>query len=107
MVVTPVSQAVDHPGIGMEIEDDRLIEREQTIKIAIGQPVRMLRVRLQPEEVHYVYEPNLQVRELASQQRGCGETLKGRSIAGCCNHDVGFGPLIVARPVPKPNPLRA
>src|ERR1700686_3499303 len=48
---------MNHPRIGVEIKDDRLIEREQAVKIAIGQTVWMLRVWLQPEEVHHVYEP--------------------------------------------------
>ena len=54
VVVAAVSQTMDHPGIGMEIEDDRLIEREQAVKVAIGQTVWMLCIRLQPEEIHHV-----------------------------------------------------
>jgi hypothetical protein len=36
MIPATVGQPMDHPGIGVEVENDRLIEREQAVKIAIG-----------------------------------------------------------------------
>ena len=45
VVTAAVSQPIDHPGIGVEIKNDRLIEREQAVKIAIGQAMWMIRSR--------------------------------------------------------------
>ena len=41
VIVPAINQAVDHPGIVVEVENHRLIESKQAIKIAIGLSVRM------------------------------------------------------------------
>ena len=42
---------MDQPGIAVEIEDDRLVCREETIELTIREPVGMLTFGLQAEEV--------------------------------------------------------
>ena len=66
----------------MEIEDDRLVCREQGIEIAIRQSVRMFRARLQFEQVDDVDETNLQVGEIFPQQRCRGQRLLRWDVAG-------------------------
>src|SRR5208283_2535998 len=54
LVLATVCQAVNQPGIAMEVEDDWLVNREQRIEVPVRQPVRMFRVRFQLEQIHYV-----------------------------------------------------
>ena len=46
LVFSGISQAVNQPGISMEIENDRLVSGEQGIEVLIGQTVWMFRARL-------------------------------------------------------------
>ena len=73
LVLAAVGQAVNQPGITVEVENDRLVGGEQRIEIRIGQPVRMFRARLQLEKVDHVNETDLQVREFLAQQHRCGQ----------------------------------
>ncbi len=41
MIRAPVGELVNQRGIGMEVEDDRLVGGEERIEVAIGKPVRM------------------------------------------------------------------
>ena len=47
LVGAGISQAVNQPGIAVEVEDDRLVDSEQRIEVSIGQTVRMFFARLQ------------------------------------------------------------
>ena len=106
--MAPVSQTMDHPGIGVEIKDNWLIEREQTVKVAIGQTVRMLCIRLQPEEIHDVKKPDLQVRELVSQEAQLRrEPSRVGTSPAVAITDIWFDALVIACPVPEPDSLRA
>src|SRR5208283_1283049 len=66
----------------------------------------MLRTRLKLKEIHHVHESDLQVRKIVSQQGSSGQSFQRRDIAGCGNHHVWFYSLVVARPVPNPDPFR-
>src|SRR5271166_5293436 len=55
---TAVGEAVYQPRIGVEIEDHRLMLGKQGCELAVRQPVRMLRVRHQLEQIHYIDEPD-------------------------------------------------
>src|SRR5271165_7139853 len=56
-----VSEPVDQPRVGVEIENHRLVGGEEGLELAIGQPVRMLGVRDQFEQIHHIHEPDLYV----------------------------------------------
>ncbi len=56
----------------MEVEHDGLVRREQAVEVPIRQPVRMLRLGLQAEEIHHIHEPDLQVGERRPQERRRG-----------------------------------
>ena len=45
-----VGRAVDQPGIGVKVEDDRLVRSKQSLELAIGQPMPVLRIRHQLEQ---------------------------------------------------------
>ena len=67
----------------------RLVRGEQGVEVAVGQPVRVLGVRLQAHQVDDVDDPDLQVRQVGAEQVGGGERLQGRDVAGAGEHDVG------------------
>src|SRR5450631_4219253 len=49
-----ISQPVDQPWVGMEGKDDRLVLREEVVKISVAQTMRMLAFWLQPHEVNNI-----------------------------------------------------
>ncbi len=54
-----ISQSVDHPGISVEGENDRLILREQGIERPVGETVRMLARRWQLQQVDHFQQSHL------------------------------------------------
>ena len=61
VIRAPISQPMNELRISVEIEDDRLVDREKGIEIAVGQSMRMLAGRLQFEEIDHVDEANLKI----------------------------------------------
>jgi len=47
-----IGQPVNQPRRGVEVEDDRLVSREQRVEFVAHKPARMLGARHQPEEIH-------------------------------------------------------
>jgi hypothetical protein len=47
VIFAPVSQAVNEPGITVEVENDRLILGEETVEIPLRKTMRVLRVRFE------------------------------------------------------------
>ena len=71
MVGAPVGEAVDQPGIAVEVEDDGPVQREQAVEVRVRQTVWVLAGRGQGVEVDDVDEADLERREvLAQQHRG-------------------------------------
>ena len=62
VVVSAIGEFVNEPGIAVEIEDHRLIFREERIEIAIAQTMRVLRVRLKAVQIYDVNETDLEFR---------------------------------------------
>src|SRR5262249_60480830 len=89
----------------MEVENDRLIYREQRVKVRIRQSVRMFCTGLHLEKIDNVNETNLDVREFLSQQHGCGERLLRGYVPCTCHHDVRFDTLVINRPIPNDDTL--
>ena len=81
-LVAPVGQPVNQPRVAVEIEDDRLVCREQRIEIPVRQAVGMLRAGLQLEQVDHIDETDLQVREVGAQQCGGGQRFLSGNISG-------------------------
>src|SRR5271166_3725063 len=75
LVLAGVGQPMNQIRIGVEVENNRLVDREQRIVIQIRQPVGMFGAWLQLEQVDDVDEPDFQVRKLLSQKNGCGQCL--------------------------------
>src|SRR5215813_1202579 len=67
MVRATVGQAMDEPGISVEIENDRLIHGEERIKIAIGQAVGMFAAGLQLEKINHIHVADLEIRKSFAQ----------------------------------------
>jgi hypothetical protein len=56
-----ICQAVNQPGVAMEIENDRFVDGEQGVEIPISQPVRMFCARLQFEQVNDIDVTDLEI----------------------------------------------
>src|SRR5436190_539816 len=56
----PIGQTMDEPWVGMKVEDDRLIRREQRVELPVGEAVRMFGARQQPEEIDDVDKTHFQ-----------------------------------------------
>src|SRR5580692_3026837 len=69
VILAAVAEFVDERGIGVEVENDRLIDREERIKVAVGESVWMLCGRQQAKEVDDINETYLQVGEVAFEDR--------------------------------------
>ncbi len=59
MVGPPVGQPVDQPRVAVVGEDDRPVGREERVELAVGQAVRVLRLRLEPHQVDDVDDADL------------------------------------------------
>src|SRR5476649_1209212 len=86
-----IRELVNERRIRVEVEDDRLLARENGIEVATGQTVRMIGVGHQPEQVHHVDEADLEVGEMFLQDLDGGERFHGGDIAGTGHHHVRFG----------------
>jgi hypothetical protein len=76
-----VGEPVDQPGVGVEVEDDRPVRGEERLELAIGQPVRMFRIRHQPEQIHHIYEPDLDVGQVLAKQGACSLLIYSASLS--------------------------
>jgi hypothetical protein len=95
-----VGEAMDQPWIGVEIEDDRPVRGEEGLELEVCQPVRMLGVRDQLEQIHHVHEADLDVGEVLTEQGSGRQRLHRRAVAATRHDDFGFRTLVAARPGP-------
>src|SRR5471032_158784 len=102
-----IRELVNERRIRVEVEDDRLLARENGIEVATGQTVRMIGVGHQPEQVYHVDEADLEVGEMFLQDLDGGERFHGGDIAGTGHHHVRFGVLVRRCPVPDADTLGA
>src|SRR5215469_2116931 len=82
LIIPRISEAMNQPGISVEVENDRFVRSEQRIKVAVRETMRMVPRRLQLEKIHYIDEANLDVGELLPQQLSSGKCLLGGDVAG-------------------------
>ena len=69
--------------------------------------MRVHAVRLQFHQIDHVDEADFQIRQVVAQDGRGGERFQSRGIAAARDYDVGFLPLVVGRPIPDGNALRA
>ena len=55
---------MNEPGITVMSKDHRLVRREDGVELAVGKPMRVLRVGLETHEIDDVYEADLEFREV-------------------------------------------
>src|SRR5262245_28800766 len=103
MIGAPVGQAMDQRRIAVEIEDDRLINGEQTVEVPVREAVRVLAGGQELVQVHHVDEAYLQRREVLPQQCHRRQRLFGGNIPGAGQHHVRLRPLVVADRGPDAN----
>ena len=102
-----VGQLVDQRRIAVISEDDGLIPGEECVVFLVRQTVRVLGVGLEFHEVDHVHHADLELRQLAAQDRYGGERFKRRRVTAAGHHDVRLLPLVVRRPFPDADALRA
>src|SRR5438105_4938677 len=107
MVCAAIGEAVNQPWIRVEVEDDRLIGREERIEIPIRQSMRMFGVWHQTEQVDYIDEPDLEVGELLPQKSDGGESFLCWDVTATDDDCVGFRAFICTRPLPDAQTLCA
>ena len=69
-------------------------------KSLVGQPVRVLALRLEPHQVDDVDDADLQLRQVLAQEVDRGQRLQRRHVAAAGHHDVGLAAPVVAGPLP-------
>src|SRR5437868_8011407 len=73
VAVAAVGEAVDEPGVAVEVEDDRLVGGEEGVELGVRHAVRVFGGGLQAHQVDDVDDADLQVGQVLAQQRGGGE----------------------------------
>ena len=107
MISPRVGQPVYQPWVAMEVEYDRLVRGKQAVEIPVTQPVWVLFVRLQLEQVNHIYEADFQIREFISEKSGGRECFLRSDIACASHHYIRFNSLIVAGRAPDTDASRA
>ena len=102
VVGAPVGETVDQPRIAVVGEDHRPAGREQGVELVVGEPVRVLAVRLQAHQVDDIDDTQPKLGQPLAQDRGRGERLERRHVSGAGEHDVGLDAVVARSPVPDP-----
>ena len=96
----PIGQAVDEPRIAVKGEDDRLVDGEERVEVAIGEPVRMLARRLQRHQIDDVDDAYLELGRVLAQEVDRSQRLERRHVAAAGHHHIRLAAAVVARPWP-------
>ena len=67
----------------------------------------MLMVGLHLEQVNHIYNADLQLRKLISQNGNGSHGLQGRSIAAACHNNIRLLAAVIACPLPDTDTLGA
>ena len=105
LALEAVGELVDQRRVAVEVEDDRLVGGEQAVELAFRRPVRVIRDRMQLEQVDDVDEAQLEIGEPLAQDRRRRERLQRHHIAAARQHDVGLVAVVRARPLPDAHAL--
>lgn len=86
-----VRQAVHEPGVAVEVEDDGPVGREEGGPLAVREPVRVVLVRDELEQVDAVDAADPEVREVLQEQVDGGEGLVRADVAAARHDQVRLG----------------
>src|SRR6476661_6044103 len=100
VVSAAVREAVDQPRVAVVGEDDGAVRGEERVELRVGEPVRMLALRLQAHQVDDVHDPDLELGQVLAEERGRGERLERRDVAAAREDDVGIVVAVGRRPLP-------
>src|SRR5215472_5472626 len=105
-VVSPsISHSMNQLRIAMKVEDDRLVHREQRIKISVQEAVRVLGIGLELEKIDDVDKPDFEVWKFRAKHRGRGQGLLGGNVSSRSHHYIRLTRLVIAGPVPDAHAL--
>jgi len=96
-----IGHAMDEPGIRVEVEDDGRDLGEQRPPLSLVQPVRVLALVDELEEVDDVDAADLEVREVVEEQVDGGQRLVRRHVAAAGHDDIGL--LVLVRAELRPD----
>jgi hypothetical protein len=105
MIVAPIGEAVNQPGIAVIREDDRLIDGEHGIEIHIREAVRMFARWLNGHQIDNVHHANLDVGKMLPQEIDGRQSFKRRHVPGAGHDDIGLGALSVLAHSQMPMPV--
>src|SRR6202167_2407270 len=88
MIVAPIGEAMNQPGIAVIGEDDRLIDCEERVEVDVREAVRMLARRLNGHQIDDIYDANLYLREVLTQEVDGGQCFEGGNVPRACHHDI-------------------
>ena len=89
VISAAIGEAVNQPRVAVVGEDDRTVGREQRVELMVGEPVRVLALRLETHQVDDVDDPDPEVGQMVAKKRGSSERLESRNVAAAAQHDVG------------------
>ena len=107
LVLAGVGQAVDQPGITMEVEDDRLVGREQRIEIRSVSPCGCSVLGCSLKRSTTLMKRIFRSGNSSRSNDRRGERLLCRDIAGRSHDQVRLATLVVTGPVPNADALGA
>jgi len=97
---TFVCQAVNHPWVRMEVEDNRFIVSEDCFVFAVCEAVGVIFARDELEEVDHVDEADFERGKEFAEKSGSGKSLVCRDITAGCHNYVGFSIGVGRGPFP-------
>ena len=99
---------MDQPWVSVEAKYDVLVFREKRIVIRFAQSMRVLACGLELHQIDDIDHSNFQLRQVLAKDRNRGQNLERGRISAASHHYVWLGcVLVVARPLPDANTLRA
>lgn len=72
---------MNQPRVAVEVEDHRLVHREEAVEFALGRAMRMFAGGLHPEEIDDVHEAQPEFGQPLTQDGGGRERFLGRDVA--------------------------
>jgi hypothetical protein len=104
---TLVCQAVHHPGVTVEVEDDRSVISEEAGPLRVGKTVGVVAGVDQLKEIDNVDASNLELREVLKQEINGSQGLVGANITARGHDQVGILSSIGGELRPDTNTLGA
>lgn len=107
LALSAICQAVNQPGVRVEVEDARNIIREYCLPLVRLQTVRVLACIYELEEVDDVDETDLELWQVCAQESSGRECFVSRDISARSHNDIRFLALVIGGPPPDTHSFRA